>query len=187
MHSVYEFSQKPAKSCIYRTHSHVYSLCFQWRVRECSAILTSSLHYCCLPSYQKHCEQLIRFPSPQSLLHFSFMSLTPFQLISRKKNLPHSFFFPATVTVQFSPSLSSFLLSLDSCNLPRPLTPAFNTLSASKCPFVFCLVALTHIMLDNLSKVCPIIQFLTLIHESNKEKTLLLTAGSKCSNSVKPF
>lgn len=85
-------------------------------------------YFCCLQSYQQqHCEQLIGFPSPQSLFHFTFMSLTLFELISlEKKIIPY---FPSLQL-----SLTNFLhlrhpsAFSDSCNLPRPLTPPIITL-----------------------------------------------------------
>lgn len=100
------------------------------------------------------------------------MSLSPFQLISLEKK--SSSLISPTLTL----SLSNFLhlyhpfAFSDSCNLPRPLAPPFIALSASKCPFVFCLVALTHIILDSPSKVCLTIQSPNLLHFRDKKKTL---------------
>lgn len=119
-------------------------------------------HFCCLKSYQQHCGQLIWFPSPQSLLQFSFMSLSPFQLISREK-----IFLPYFPSLQ--QSLSNFLhlyhpfAFTHSCNLPRLHTPPFIAHSASKCRFVFCLVALTHIILGSPSEVCLTVQSTNLL------------------------
>lgn len=95
------------------------------------------------------------------------MSLTPFQLISPEKmSLPY---FPSLQL-----SLSNFLHRYhpfgftDFCNIPRPLNPPFIALSASQCPLVFCLVALTHIIPDSPSKVCLAIRPPNLFHFRDK-------------------
>lgn len=127
---------------------YMYSL---WNSIGGSDILQSQqvCHCWCLQSNQQHFGQLIGCPSPQSLVHFSFMSLTPFQLIS--------LFLPYFPSLQLW--LSNFLhlchpfAFSDSGNLPHPLTPPFIALYASKCPVFLCLVALTHIILDSSYKV----------------------------------
>lgn len=89
-------------------------------------------------------------------------------LSGKKKNIFPTYFHSLQLSLPNFLHLCCAFAFPDSCNLSCPLTPPLIALYACKCPFVFCLAALTHIIVDRPSKLRLTFQSTNLLHFREK-------------------